>query len=1154
MKIESDPAELDPTHTHDCPIIGVGASAGGLEAIREMFSTVDGQSKQAYVIVQHLDPSHTSMMAELMDRHTSLKVHQIEGGERVEKGHAYVIPPGCGLTIENGTLILSPFDEPRGVRRPIDDFFHSLARDQGANAACIILSGTGSDGSAGLRAIKERGGVCAVQKPSTARFDGMPMSAIGTGLVDFILPPDEICGRLESFFANKGQIESTAKLSSFVNDHIADICQVLKKSVGHDFSGYKQSTIVRRIQRRMHVLEITEASDYLRRVTSDDQEAAALFRDLLINVTNFFRDPAIFESLREIAIAKIVAKSASSRAIRVWVAGCSSGEEAYTIAMLFAEELEAQDKTRDVQIFATDIDEQMLGQAREGRYSLSGLKHVPTEMRERYVYGSEGHFEINSNIRNMIHFSTHSLIKDPPFSKLDFISCRNLLIYLGDEIQRSVIPLFHYALLPDGFLLLGSSESIGPFDNLFDARNQSARIYQRRPGKGAYPQNFPVATSYPSERRRNRQPQRSEPLQEQSAVNAASERLLSAYAPAHIIIDRHGDMISSRGKLAKYLDFPSGAPTRHLLTLARREFREALSSMLRSTRETQKRQARQGVDITSEFGTQTVDIVVDPLADGTTLIVLPEVDAFRQEIAQDVIDAPETIDMVHNLEEELRRTRFRLRSTVEDLETANEELKSSNEEMMSMNEELQSSNEELSTVNDEIKSKADQLALVNADMRHFLESTDFALIVVDQQMRARNFTRSASQIFPLKASDRGRDLTEVKQFVDDDSIFEDCRKVIKTGAPVKRLVVRNDGSKTYAMQIRPYKTSQDTIEGATLTFSDVSDLQQTRQELSTQSERLRIAITAAGLGIWDFEPHTGITQVDSKVREFFNMPTDSDADLNTFIDAVHPEDRERVAATLDEATKTGDAWRSDFRVPKPNGDPIWLHGSGRIVDIAGAHRMFGVNFDITKQKQADEARDLLLQEMNHRVKNLFAVISSMVSLARRDTDDADRIVERVRNQISALATAHDITQQRNTYKTIDLSELIGAIVSPFQTTHPIEMSGPSLEVSTDVVTPLGLMLYEWATNASKYGALSQDKGRVSINWSVQPLENTANEVVLEWNETGGPKVIQPTTEKEGFGTRLTRISAKQLNGHQKKRWDADGVYLSVTFPVAAKAT
>ncbi|MFO6463490.1 chemotaxis protein CheB [Jannaschia sp. KMU-145] len=1150
MTIVEDPIELEQTNTHECPIIGIGASAGGLEAIRDMFASVGAASDQAFVIVQHLDPTHVSMMAELMDRHTGLEVRQIEGGERVQPGRAYVIPPGASLTIDDGVLTLSPFDEPRGVRRPIDDFFHSLARDQGPNAACIILSGTGSDGSAGLRAIKERGGICAVQKPSTARFDGMPMSAIGTGLVDFILPVEELCPRLAAFFENKEETEKAAELSSFVSDHVQEICRALQKTVGHDFTGYKPSTIMRRIERRMHVLEIQEASNYLKRIEADEQECEALFRDLLINVTNFFRDPDIFEKVREIAIADTVRRAETSRTIRVWVPGCSSGEEAYTIAILFAEEIKAQDKVCDVQIFATDIDEQMLSQAREGRYSLSGLKHIPSGIRDGYVYGSEGHFEITSAIRDMVHFSTHSLIKDPPFSKLDFVSCRNLLIYLGDEIQKAVIPLFHYALKPDGYLLLGSSESIGSFDDLFEAVDQKARIYRRRPGKRAYPRNFPISTGYPGDGTPQRRARRPSHAQEPVVANAASEKLLSAYAPAHIIIDRHGDIVTSRGKLTKFLDFPSGEPTRHLLSLARRELRDALSPLLRRATETQRRQARQGVEIRSEFGVQTVDIVVDPMADGTVLIVLPEADAFRQEIAGDVVDAPEPVDVVHDLEEELRLTRFRLRATVEDLETANEELKSSNEEMMSMNEELQSSNEELSTVNEEIKSKADQLAILNADMRHFLESTDFALVVVDEALQVRNFTASITEIFPLNAGDRGRNLTEVRSFVDDDRIFEDCRVVLETGRPVQRLVVRNDGTKTYSMKIRPYRTTPETIEGATLTFSDVSNLEETKQALETQSERLRIAISAAGMGVWDFETESGKTNVDATIREFYGMPPTGEPLLSDFLDVIHEDDRDEVARTLSEAGESGAPWNNSFRVPKPDGKTIWLQGSGRVVETRGTQKMFGVNFDITEQKEAFEARDLLLREMNHRVKNLFAVISSMVSLARRDTDDPDRIVTRVRDQISALAAAHNITQQRQSFRTIPLPELVEAIMSPFRATHAIALDGPQIDVSTQVITPLGLILFEWATNASKYGALSNSDGRVTIKWSVQPLPEGQSEVVIGWSETGGPAVTEPDADRLGFGSRLIESSARQLDGQLADKWRKDGVQRTLAFPLS----
>ena len=1135
--------QADP---HFCPIIGVGASAGGLEAVNDMLGAVGEGSELAFVIVQHLDPNHVSTMAELIDRRTALEVRQIEGGESVQPGHAYVIPPGFNLVINDGVLTLESFDEPRGVRRPIDDFFHSLARDQGGNAACVILSGTGSDGAAGLRAIKERGGISAAQAPDTARFDGMPMSAIGTGFVDFILPPEEIGGRLASFFANK---EDSERRAGSISDHIDAICDVLRDTVGHDFSGYKQSTLTRRIERRMYVLEISEPADYLARIKADVRECEALLRDVLINVTSFFRDPDTFAKLDEYAISDLVERSGPNRPIRAWVPGCSSGEEAYTIAILFAAALAERELDRRVQIFATDIDQQMLDQARSGQYPLSSLKAIPDHLRERYTFGSDGQFHIESQIRDMVHFSSHSLIKDPPYSKLDLISCRNLLIYFGDDIQKAVIPLFHYALRDGGYLFLGSSESIGGHHALFATVDQKARLYKREPGRGAYPRNFPVSSRLVGDSYRLREERRRD-FNRVAEPDAGVSRLLQRYAPAHIILDRHGEILSSAGKLTKYLDFPAGTPTRSLASLARKDFREVVQPMLRRAVETGRRQARSEVPIRSDYGTQDIDLVVDPLPDGTQLIVITEADAFRQEIANDLSDAPEPHDAVFELEEELRVTRLRLRSTVEDLETANEELKSSNEEMMSMNEELQSSNEELSTVNDELKSKADQLSALNLDMRHFLESTELALVGLDLDLNVRTFTDSITPIFPLKPSDRGRSLQDVSPLIYDDKVLDDAREVMEGGRKIQRLVTSNDGTRTYSMQILPYRPAGRGIEGVTLTFSDVTQLESVQTELRNQTEKLRVALSAAGMGVWSFGTKSGATSVDSMVREFFSIPRDKNADFQDFMEAVHPEDRTAMVASLEKAGQTGEQWRNEFRVPKPDGSTLWLAGAGRVLDLDDEDpRMFGVNFDITEAKEALAARDLLLQEMNHRVKNLFTVIISMLNLAAREIPDSREMVARVRSQITAMAGAHNITQRRNFIRSVSLTQLIETVMAPYADAHTVQLKGPDIEVPTAAITPLGLILNEWSTNSLKYGSLSQDNGRLSVQWSLQPAGDGQSELVLEWRESGNDLAPPDDADTSGFGSRLVKLSVQQLRGRMSSHWEKSGVTHSLFMPV-----
>ena len=515
------------------PVVGVGSSAGGLEALREMLSAAEVPTGLAFVVVQHLDPHHESMLAELLDRHTGLSVRQCEGGEAIEADTVFIIPPGKGLSIEQGQLVLNDFAQPRGLRRPIDDFFISLANDQQSNSACVILSGTGADGSTGLRAIKENGGLCVVQEPSTAKYDGMPVSATGTGLVDFVKPPQEILACIGGFFFRKNQ-GADKKETPKIADIVEDLCTALRRSIGHDFTGYKQTTFARRVERRMHVLGIGKGSEYLARVQSDHKECDALFRDLLINVTRFFRDRHSFDVLNEIAITSLMRDAAGSEeGVRVWIPGCSSGEEAYTIAILFAEAARTLNLPCNVQIFATDIDESMLKIAREGSYPIASLADIPHELQEHYVIPHKERFNFIGQIRDMIRFSGHSLIKDPPFSKVDLVSCRNLLIYFDDKLQKTVMPLLHYAIRPGGFLFLGSSETVGRFDSVFSVIDQKARLFERLPGSPTYP--IPLTGE-----RNNRRP--AKPRAEVEKVTGsidelAANRLMERYVPASVVLD-----------------------------------------------------------------------------------------------------------------------------------------------------------------------------------------------------------------------------------------------------------------------------------------------------------------------------------------------------------------------------------------------------------------------------------------------------------------------------------------------------------------------------------------------------------------------------------------------------------------------------------------
>ncbi|CUH98325.1 chemotaxis protein CheB [Leisingera aquaemixtae] len=1127
------------------PVIGVGASAGGLEAIREMLSAAGPDTGLAFVIVQHLDPNHESMMAELLGRQTPLPVKQVSGGERVDANHVYVIPPGRGLAIKDGCLRLHEFKEPRGLRRPIDDFFASLARDQEHNAACVILSGTGADGTSGLRAIKEHGGLCVAQEPDTAGYDGMPVSAIGTGLVDFVRDPGSIVACLRTFFDRSSAREEREKAAEVVADHVDEMCASLRKTVGHDFSGYKKSTLVRRIERRMQVLGITQPSAYLERIGDDADECEALFRDLLINVTRFFRDPEMFEELNRRVILPMVERATAEDEIRVWVPGCSSGEEAYSIAVLFADALASRIPRPLVQIFATDIDESMLSLAREGRYPVSALADIPERLREHFTIGKDGIFQMAPKVRDLIRFSSHSLVKDPPFSKLDLISCRNLLIYMGDRLQQQVFPIFHYALNPGGHLFLGPSESIGRHEELFSVTDQKSRIYKRLEGRPFYPFNLPASVA-PAKKRSFELPRFGESSRLSWEESVSVRRLVEHYTPASMVVDTDGGVIKTYGRLAKYFEYPSpGRDITFAVSLARPGLRDVLPQMIRQAATGKKRVVARDVTVQAEFGQQVADVVADPLPDGNVLLVFRDAAPFEPGAADDMLELGPADSELQVLQDELRLTRHRLRGTVEELETANEELKSSNEEMMSMNEELQSTNEELTTVNDELKTKVDQLTMANSDLRNFFESTRLAVVVLDRNLQIRSFTEAAKSVFPLKDNDRGRPLTEVASLLENAQHIEDARTVLMGDTVPARTVASADGERQWALRVLPYRLQDGTIDGATVVFNDITEALRMQQDLDLERERLQLAVEVAQLGVWEYHAESGETFLDERELALFGVSGGGDTSIDTLMELILDEDRPGVEASLRRAIAGDEDFSAAFRIRLPDGSVRHLRGLGRLVDAASPVRMIGVSFDVSPEARLAEQRELLIREMNHRVKNLFAIIGGFVSGAARTANSPAELARDVRARIEALGRSHSLTQSQNGTGGVQLKDLIECAVRPHAGNARTALSGPDIVIDIEQLTPLALLFHEWTTNSAKYGAFRPEGGRVDVTWEKVP----GNALEIAWKEEPEAQRKDNPSNGTGFGSLLVKHSVRQLEGRISEAHTQSSWHSTLTIPL-----
>ena len=907
--------EETPASQRDFPIVGIGASAGGLKAFEAFFSGMpaDTNPGMAFVLVQHLAPDHTSLLRELVQRYTRMEVFEVEDGMAVRINCVYIIPPGRDMALLNGKLQLLEPAAGRGQRLPIDFFFRSLAQDQHERAIGIVLSGTASDGTLGVRTIKGEGGMVMAQTPESAEFDGMPRSAISTGLVDYELPPTEMPARLISYFAHAFGIlpRTESVIAPKVESAMQKICLLIRDTTGHDFSQYKPNTLHRRIERRMAVHQIESPHRYVKFLGQSPAEVEALFRDLLIGVTNFFRDPEVFKLLEGEVVPRLF--DGNPAVVRAWVAGCSTGEEAYSLAILLAERMEAMRRNCTVQVFATDIDSRAIAAARVGLYPASIAADITPERLARFFTpepdGSA--YRIHKAIRDMVVFSEQDVIKDPPFSKLDLISCRNLLIYLGADLQKRLIPLFHYALKPGGMLCLGTSETVGEFGGLFVALDRKAKVYRRKDDSLRHLRTIPLIPP------------------PQTAVVATSSRLLPAAFPAkqplreltergllqHVVavgalVNSQGDILYVQGHSGMFLELATGnAGISNILKMAREGLRLELSSALHKAAKTGEAVHCPGLRVKTNGHFTKANLTVrpqpgdPPATDGQPLFLV-----ILEEVPSDPSDTPDTPDTrIAALERELHAREEYIQSAHEELETSTEELQSSNEEMQSVNEELQATNEELetakeemqsvneelSTVNNELQTKVAGLSQSNNDMNNLLAGTGIGTVFVDLNLRILRFTPAAVQIINLIPSDVGRPVAHtVTNLVDYTGLVADMKAVLDTLVP-KEVDVRTAEGRWYLLRIQPYRTLDNVIEGAVLTFTDITAMKHAQQEILRLAVVVRDAHDA--ITVQDLDGHT-LAWNPGAVRMY--GWTEAEALLLNVRDRIPPDLRESALAKL----------------------------------------------------------------------------------------------------------------------------------------------------------------------------------------------------------------------------------------------------------------
>jgi len=828
----------------DFPVIGIGASAGGLEALQELFSNMPSDTGIAFVLISHLDPSHASLLPELLMRYTSMSVHEAEDDMRVKPNKIYIIPRNKDISILNGALKLSEPAQAHGMRLPIDFFFRSLANEQGDSAIGVILSGTGSDGTIGLRDIKAASGIAIIQAPETAKYNGMPRSAIAANMADFILPAREIPLQLKELARHFNRQPRRIELES--RDKSPELLQkiylILRKHTKHDFSQYKEATILRRLERRMNVNRVQSMAEYTGYLQENPEEAQALFKDILISVTGFFRDPEAFDSLKT-HILKLIPQRPAGEPLRAWVPGCSSGEEAYSVAIIIRECLEELGIDKGVQIFSTDVDENAVEIARSGTYPLGISADVSPERLKRYFTKSEHNYTIKKGIREMVVFANQDIIRDPPFSKVDVICCRNLMIYMNTELQKKLMPILHYALNQEGILFLGPSETIGSFTTHFSVLDKKWKIYKRIEIPSADNIYFPPIVyaekvGLPEDTVKVQKP----PLA--NLPNLVQKALLDKYTPACIVIDSNYEILYVHGPTGKYLQLPTGPMTANIAELGREGLKSQLSSAIRRVIDGESEVTHHGLRVQQDDGDLTVDLTVrqlslPPESKKMLLVVFQDVVTEIKTKADKVRGTKEvkTDERVVSLKEELKLARESLQTNIEELETSNEELKSANEELQSTNEELQSTNEELETsreelqsvneelltVNTEHQAKIEELSAANDDIKNLLNSTNVATVMLDKSLCIRRYTPAAKEIFNIIESDIGRPLRHVTSNLEYSNLLQDAEQVLDTLIPKEAEVQTVDGH-WYNLQIVPFRTTENAIGGLVVTFIDVENL------------------------------------------------------------------------------------------------------------------------------------------------------------------------------------------------------------------------------------------------------------------------------------------------------------------------------------------
>lgn len=838
-------------------IVGIGASAGGLVALEQFLHAVPPHSDLAYIVVQHLDPTQKALLPELLQRVTAMSVCEAGQDMPIAADCVYVIPPNTELSVSNDTLKLSRPREPRGMRLPIDVLFSSLASARGDRAIAVILSGMGADGTLGMQAIKAVGGLTLAQDPSTAQFDAMPCSAIAAGCADIVAAPDALPGRILRYvarFADRAPTLATAPAHDAIGGPLEHIVGLLRQHSRHDFSHHKTSTLLRRIERRMAIHGLSSLTQYAAFLERSAQEIELLFKELLIGVTSFFRDPAVWDYLAEVALPELLARHPANEPMRVWSVGCSTGEEAYSLAMIFAEAVQrpARPTLASLQIFASDLSPDAIAFARRGQYPATIAPSVGTRRLARFFTTVDGGYQVKRDLRDQVLFAEHDAILDPPFTRLDLIACRNVLIYLDSALQRRLLPLFHYSLRAGGLLLLGSSETVGRQSQLFAPVDSKRRLYRRQDQVVTGDSDFMVQSFPPLTAPAKESPMSSAegpPALPDTLQSAADHVLLQVYAPAAVVLNAAGDIVYISGRTGKYLEPAAGKANWNFHAMIRDELRAPIADALQKATAQREPVQLDGLDVTWSGRVQRVNVTVQALhqpavLDGMTIVVFrdiaPAPDGRRQRKSKSALNAAHALeiqrysDEIQALRDETRASREELQAANEELQSTNEELQSANEELTTSKEEMQSMNEELQTINAELQTKLDDLALAQSDMKNVLNSIEIAILFLDKDLNVRRYTDRAAKIINLRDSDLGRPLSDLTSSLQYPTLHEDAVETLRTLKFSETQVLAND-QRWFTVRIMPYRRLDNLIDGVVITFVDITATKNLESTLREQA-------------------------------------------------------------------------------------------------------------------------------------------------------------------------------------------------------------------------------------------------------------------------------------------------------------------------------